>query len=60
MTYPARSVDLDGWVVVLCPSCGATVDEWMPEDPEDGPGDLVEYEECPMCVEAAREEEWWF
>lgn len=48
--------NLDGWSVSICPGCGATVGEWLTED---GP-DVVEYDECPMCQEAAAEEEWWF
>jgi hypothetical protein len=54
---PARSCDLGGWVVVICPGCGTTVNEWFPVDHD--PGDRVEYEECPMCVEASRDEECW-
>ena len=52
----ARVAQLDGWSCAVCPDCGTLVNEWLTED---GP-DVVEYEECPMCQEAARDEEWWF
>lgn len=47
--------DLGGWSVAICPSCGAQVNEWLTHD---GP-DVIEHEQCPMCAEADRDEEWW-
>lgn len=49
-------LNLDGWCVQICPGCGTQVNEWLDED--GGPG-YVEYELCPMCVEADVEEGWW-
>lgn len=49
-------VDADGWSFTSCPGCGALVNDWLTED---GP-DTMEFEECPMCVEASRDEDWWF
>lgn len=42
-------LNLDGWCVAICPSCGTQVAEWLDED--GGPGH-VEHELCPMCAEA--------
>lgn len=49
-------VDADGWSFESCPGCGTLVGEWLTED---GP-DVMLFVECPMCVEASRDEEWWF
>lgn len=52
-------VDADGWSFESCPGCGTLVGEWLSSENEDG-RDVMLLVECPMCIEASRDEEWWF
>jgi hypothetical protein len=55
-TINGAIIEADGWSFISCPGCGALINEWLTEF---GP-DTMEWEECPMCVEASRDEDWWF